>query len=171
MQNSSRVQYYFTARKRSLRRLCFYTCLSFCPQGGLPHCMLGYHTPWQGDPLARRAPWHGHLLAGQTLPGKETPLARQTPPARKTPWQGDPPGRADPLTPRQGRHPPGKAAPLARRPSLAMRPPSPRSACWEIRSTSGRYASYWNAILLNKLFTCGLFLQFLNLIPHSISQQ
>ena len=24
----------FTARKRSLRRLCFYTCLSFCPRGG-----------------------------------------------------------------------------------------------------------------------------------------
>ena len=23
-----------TARKRSLRRLCFYRCLSFCPQGG-----------------------------------------------------------------------------------------------------------------------------------------
>ena len=27
-----------TARKRSLRRLCFYTCLSFCPQGGA--CMI-----------------------------------------------------------------------------------------------------------------------------------
>ena len=24
----------FTIRKRSLRRLCFYMCLSFCPQGG-----------------------------------------------------------------------------------------------------------------------------------------
>ena len=31
--------------------------------------------------------------------------------------------------------------------------PSPlRSACWEIRSTSGRYASYWNAILLRLRF-------------------
>ena len=30
-------------------------------------------------------------------------------------------------------------------------PPHPhhRRACWEIRSTRGRYASYWNAILLN----------------------
>ena len=27
-------QVIFTARKRSLRRLCFYTCLSFYPQGG-----------------------------------------------------------------------------------------------------------------------------------------
>ena len=26
-------------------------------------------------------------------------------------------------------------------------PPPPLSACWEIRSTRGRYASYWNAIL------------------------
>ena len=26
----------------------------------------------------------------------------------------------------------------------------PRKACWEIRSTSGRYASYWNAILFEK---------------------
>ena len=25
---------FVTARKRSLRRLCFYTCLSFCSQGG-----------------------------------------------------------------------------------------------------------------------------------------
>ena len=25
---------FVTARKRSLRRLCFYRCLSFCPQGG-----------------------------------------------------------------------------------------------------------------------------------------
>ena len=27
--------------------------------------------------------------------------------------------------------------------------PPLRSACWEIRSTSGRYASYWNAILFS----------------------
>ena len=32
-----------TARKRSLRRLCFYTCLSFCPQGGLHS---GGHAWW-----------------------------------------------------------------------------------------------------------------------------
>ena len=32
----------FTARKRSLRRLCFYRCLSFCPQGGGMHgCSRG----------------------------------------------------------------------------------------------------------------------------------
>ena len=38
------------------------------------------------------------------------------------PWQGRPPGKADTV---------------------------PRSACWEIWSISGQYASYWNAILVN----------------------
>ena len=29
--------------------------------------------------------------------------------------------------------------------------PPPSSVCWEIRSTSGRYASYWNAILFCRI--------------------
>ena len=70
--------------------------------------------------------------------------------------------------PRPGRHPPWNQAGTPPRPGTplgpgtpwtrqALRPrpgrhPSPRSrACWEIRSTSGRYASYWNAILLSDL--------------------
>ena len=28
------------------------------------------------------------------------------------------------------------------------------SACWEMWATSGRYASYWNAILFGKRFDC-----------------
>ena len=40
-----------------------------------------------------------------------------------------------------GRHPPGADTPRSRHPSLC-------SACWEIRETSGLYASYWNAYLL-----------------------
>ena len=35
----------FTARKRSLRRLCFYTCLSFCPGGGGGGVRVTWHTP------------------------------------------------------------------------------------------------------------------------------
>ena len=31
-----------------------------------------------------------------------------------------------------------------------------RSACWEIRSTSGQYASYWNAILFKVFFAANL---------------
>ena len=46
-----------TARKRSLRRLCFYTCLSFCSHC-LPQCMLGYTPPPAGT---------------RHHPGKQTP--------------------------------------------------------------------------------------------------
>ena len=35
---SSFLHLFITARKRSLRRLCFYRCLSFCPGGGA--CMV-----------------------------------------------------------------------------------------------------------------------------------
>ena len=112
-----------TARKRSLRQgNIFATCLSFCSQkGGLPQCMLRY-------PLAR-----------------QTPLQQGSPP-----WQGRPsPGKADP---------PGRADPLARQTPLTRWTP-PRqtpplllcSACWEIRSASGRYASYYNAILVTSI--------------------
>ena len=44
---------------------------------------------------------------------------------------GIPPDQAPPWHPPPTRHP----------------SPPPRCACWEIRSTGGRYASYWNAIL------------------------
>ena len=47
-----------------LRRLCFYTCLSFCSQGGLPQCMLGYHPP--SRPPRTRPP-----------PGPDTPPSRR----------------------------------------------------------------------------------------------
>ena len=47
-----------------------------------------------------------------------------------------------PSPPGPGRHAPGQAGTL---------PPRSR-ACWEIRPTSVRYASYWNAILLFRIF-------------------
>ena len=85
--------YFITAWKRSLRRLCLYTCLSFCSQREcLPQCMLGY-TPLVAD----------------------TPL-EQTAPRKQTP----------PCT----------------------------VHCWEIRATSGRYASYWNAYLFILMYWC-----------------
>ena len=91
----------FTARKRSLQRLCFYTCLSFCSQGGLPHCMLRYHTP-----------------------------------GADTPQEADPPVADTPPPPEQTPPTPG-----------ADTPPCAVHA-WRYGPTSGRYASYWNAILL-----------------------
>ena len=96
---------FVTARKRSLGRLCFYTCLSVIlfTRGCLPQCMLTY-TPQGADP-----------------PRKQTPHTSRHPPGADTPREVDTPREADP--------------PL-------------RSACWEIRATSGWYPSYWNAYLL-----------------------
>ena len=74
-----------------------------------------------------------------------------------------PPSRADtPPTSRhpRSRHPPDQAPPGSKHPPPESRPPPrppKRSACWEIRATSGRYASYWNAILLLLLFISIIF--------------
>ena len=69
----------------------------------------------------------------------------------------DPCGQAPP-PPRAGRLP-GQAPTQTRHHYTGAEPPPlQRSACWEIRSTSSRYASYWNAILfkyvLNFIFFC-----------------
>ena len=70
------------------------------------------------------------------LPGADTPLD-QAPPL----WTRHPLGLGTPWT----RHPPDQASPRPGTPWT--RHPPLRSACWEIWSTSRRYASYWNAIL------------------------
>ena len=75
-------------------------------------------------------------MLGYTPPPQEQ---EQTPPMEAdTPWRQTPPG-AD--TPPRSRHPPGADTPPPR-----SRPP-PGAADSSIRSTSGRYASYWNAFL------------------------
>ena len=52
-----------TFRKRSLRTLCFYTCLSFCSQGGcLPQCMLGYTPPGADTPSPGADPPGGGVV-------------------------------------------------------------------------------------------------------------
>ena len=101
-----------------------------CPQGGgcLPQCMLGYHTPLgPGRPTQTR----------QTPPRDQAdppPRTRQTPRIRQTPpWdQTDPP--------RTRQTPPRDQA------------DTPPEADCSIRSTSSRYASYWNAFLLKCIF-------------------
>ena len=65
----------FTARKRSLRRLCFYTCLSV-HRGEY----LGRYPPRQVTPLRASTP----------PPGQVRPLGRYTP------WAGTPPGQVQP---------------------------------------------------------------------------
>ena len=73
-------KYLITVRNKVAARLCFYTCLSFCPLGGsvcLSACW-DTHTPWADTPLA------------------------DSPPGRHPP----PPGRAD-STAADGTHPTG----------------------------------------------------------------
>ena len=89
-------------------------------------------TPWTGTP-----PWAG------------------TPPGRYTPWAGTPPGQV---------HPPGRYTPWAGTPpsryTLPWAGTPPPAMHAGIRSTSGRYTSYWNAFLFkNKSYLpiqCGV---------------
>ena len=74
--------------------------------------------------------------AGIPLPQTRHTLNQAPPPGPNPTEPGNP---LDQAPPGPG-SPPDQAAPRTRHPLL-------RSACWEIRSTSGRYASYWNAIL------------------------
>ena len=94
--------------------------------------------------------------AGMPFP----PRTRQTPPGTgRSPWdQPDPPETRE-TPPGPGRHPPGPGRPPRTRqtPQDQADPPlgpgrPPREADSSIRSTSGRYASYWNAFLFWELF-------------------
>ena len=103
-------------------------------RGGL----VRYPPLQAGTPPSRQAP----------LPSRQTPPpSRQTPPPGRHPpsRQAPPPLQADPPPPLQaGTPPPG-------------RPPSPppgRHPPPGIRSTLGRYASYWNAFLYIERNTC-----------------
>ena len=111
----------FTARKRSLRRLCFYICLSvilFTSGGG--------EVPGQVPPGRYTAP----LPPGRSTPPAGTPRIRYNPPGRYTPPAGTPPH-------------PGRYTP----PWQVHPPPAVHAG---IRSTSGRYASQWNAFLFQR---------------------
>ena len=100
-----------TARKRSLRRLCFYTCLSvilFTGGGCLPQCMLGYTPPGKQTPPGKFVKVMFLLLSV----------------SHSVHWGVSASVHA-------GIHPPGKQTPRGSRHPL-------RSACWEIRPTSNR---------------------------------
>ena len=135
-------------------RLCFHTCLWFCPQGGF--LQAGRTPPDQAEP-----PRLGDHPPGTSTPpgsGRTPPGIRQNPPG----WETTTPRPQDqhPLgsgrTPRTSTPPAGSG----RTPPPAGRPPPPwpalppgirqnphPEAAFRIRSMSGRYASYWNAFL------------------------
>ena len=84
---------------------------------------------------------------GWAVPGQVPPGTRYTPSQDQVHLLG--PGTFTRQVP--GRYPLGPGTlpnpPRDQVHPLAGTPPS--SACWEIRATSGRYASYWNAFLFN----------------------
>ena len=104
--------------------------MSSSVHAGIPH-PPGADTPQSRLPQSR----HPHPRADTSSPGAVTPTpGADTPQSRHLPQEQTPPKQ----TPPWSRHPP------------------PCRACWEIRSTRGRYASYWNAILLHKMITLTL---------------
>ena len=81
-----------TVRKRSLRRLCFYTCLSFCPQGG--GCLVpGGCVPGPGGLVLGWGVWSwevpGPVGGGrvETSPGTATAAGGTHPTWMHTCWQ------------------------------------------------------------------------------------
>ena len=164
----------FTSRKRSLRRLCFYRCLSVhggrAWQGG--HAWQGAHVwqgghAWQGACIAGGCAWWGHVC--HTCPAQqmlwnmvnerevrillECILVCYQP--QRSCGQGYVFTRVCDSVHRGGlraeRTPPGRENPPEQGdPPGQGEPPTP----WAgrppgIRSVSGRNASYWNAFLFN----------------------
>ena len=131
---------YYRPSKRSLQRLCFHRCLSL--HGWADVCSIAC---WDSPP-------------------EQTPPRQQTPPEQTPthPSRADTPSGADTPTeqpPLQSRHPPEQTPPRADTHPWEQTPPKANtplcSACWEIRATSGRYASYWNAGTCSKKFLHG----------------
>ena len=126
-------------------RLCFYSCLWFCTQGGLPQCMLGYQPPPEGGTRQKEAP---PLEGGTPQEGgttqKEAPSQKEAPPKGDPPGKEAPPGRRHPQkeTPLGRRHPPPEGGiPLGRR------PPSPAYSQW----AAGTHPTGMHFVLLLRL--------------------
>ena len=100
-----------TARKRSLRRLCFYICLSFCSQGEgvcLSACWdtpPGAETPGSRHPREQTPPRQTAPRSRHHPPGADTTPQEQTSPKEQTPqWSRHLPGSRHPP---KSRHTPG----------------------------------------------------------------
>ena len=119
-----------TARKRSLRRLCFHRCLSV--HRGVPAQVPPSQVPtWQVHPLVGTAPSRHNPQVGtpptpqQVHPQASTPLLAGTPrqvhpPSRHTPPRQVPPWQV---------HPPTGTFPWAVPPKAGT--PPDHSACWD----------------------------------------
>ena len=111
---------FFTARKRSLRRLCFYRCVSVHRGGGIPACLAGHMTRQQYisrctvdvSQLVWRqhtgnikcmmgyvtwyTPQDGEAPGMENPPGWRTPPQDGEPPQMETPRMENPPGMEKP---------------------------------------------------------------------------
>ena len=100
-------------------------------------CVLSQHA------LRQTPPWVRHPTQSDTPQTKYIPGTKYTPPGTKyTPTVRHPP-QSD--KPPKLSTPPGLSTPLG----LSTPPGTKYTAPSEIRSMSGRYASYWNAKLAN----------------------
>ena len=137
----------FTARKRSLEQGNIFApvCHSNSQGGGVPGQVPPRQVHPSGTPLGRYTPWQVHppgtpvgavYLPGGYLPGRCTCPGGVYLPGGCT----CPGGYLGRCTCRGGCACPGRYTPSAGTPPGS-------SACWEIRATSGRYASHWNAFL------------------------
>ena len=128
-------------------------------------CGQGYVFTRVCDSVHRGGLWRTPPGPGRTPQTKEnpprprgTPQTKENPPGPgRTPWtKENPPGPRRP-PPDQGESPGTKENPLPGTrqtpPPRTRENPPPREEDCSIRSTSGRYASYWNAFLFVSEFT------------------
>ena len=130
-----------TIRNKLVAKVMFLQ-VCVCPQGGRVSASVHAGMPDPPDQADPPGPQDQaeHPPPG---PGRHPPCQADTPHARQTP-------------PMPGRHPPSGTRQTTP-PDQADTPPDqadppPGQADSSIRSTSGRYASYWNAFLLEFAF-------------------
>ena len=120
--------------------VCLSACWDIPPRPGTP--------PGPGTPPQSRHPPGTRHPPQQTLP----PGTRNTQPpqdqAPTPPRDQAPPPPTDQASPQDQAHPPPETR---HNPAPEQTPPPPEADC-SIRSTSGRYASYWNAFLFSSNF-------------------
>ena len=140
-------QYFYRPQRSCAQGNIFTLVCHSVHRGGLPQCMLGYQPPWADTLLRSRHP------SQSRTPREQTPPLGGPPPRPHPPLGADTPGADPPWTTPRSRTPPGSrhspnhtTPPGPDPPSLEQNPP--READYGIRSTSGRYASNWNAFLL-----------------------
>ena len=139
MCNPSQSKFFYYRPQRSWAKVIFLHLSVILLTGGCTWSGPGGCT-WSGP---GGCTWSGPGGTWQTPPGPDTPQDQ----TRSPPWDQTryPPPGPDQVPPGT-RHPPGPDTPRSDTP---LGPDPPGAADSGIRSTSGRYASYWNAFLFS----------------------